>query len=158
MMIEMVGKKFNRLTVLELSHKMKRKPYWICKCDCGNTKVIEGYCLRVGSIKSCGCLYSMIKNHKTHGMSKTSTYRSWVHMHERCLVTKCKDYKNYGGRGITICKRWLNSFENFYEDMGEKPEGLTIERIDNDSNYKLSNCKWATRKEQNMNKRNTLTV
>lgn len=88
----------------------------------------------------------------THGMSKTSTYRTWASFRGRCNNPKDPAYKNYGDRGIKVCERW-NKFENFYEDMGDRPEGLTLERINNDGNYELGNCEWATWKKQARNKR-----
>jgi len=91
-------------------------------------------------------------NFLTHGQSKTPTYRSWCNMKERCHNTKNSEYKNYGSRGITVCKRWLK-FENFLEDMGLCPRGLTLDRINNDGNYEPSNCRWTTRKEQSYNRR-----
>lgn len=161
-MTMMIGMKFNRLTVLSFSHKMNRKAHWICLCKCGNKKIIEGYNIRSGLIKSCGCFQiDLLKGqkgrHTTHGMTRTREYKTWINMRERCNDVTCKDYKNYGGRGIQVCEDW-EKFENFYADMGKKPKGLSIDRINNDGNYEPGNCKWSTRIEQNNNKRNTITV
>jgi hypothetical protein len=94
---------------------------------------------------------------KTHGMSKTSTYQVWKDMNGRCRNKNNMSYRNYGGRGIKVCDRWMK-FENFYEDMGEKPDGRSLDRIDNDGNYCKENCRWATRVEQNNNQRTNTVV
>ena len=92
---------------------------------------------------------------KKHGKSNTSAYRSWNCMKERCNNPNSSNYRNYGGRGIKICERWLNSFENFYEDMGDRPLNMTLDRIDNNKNYYKENCKWSTNKQQFRNKTNS---
>jgi len=153
--IEMVGKRFNRLTVIKENGRSKQKCIrWECYCDCGNILIIDGNSLRNGNTKSCGCLnIEKIKERSTtHGMSKTPTYSSWKAMIKRCNNTNGSNYGYYGGRGITVCKRWLK-FENFFEDMGEKPIGLTIDRFDNNKGYYLKNCGWVSRAIQSKNKR-----
>lgn len=149
-------KKFGRWKVLEYNGGS----YWKCLCDCGKIKMVDGNSLRRGLSKSCGCLHKEIiskmgKDRIRHGRSNKGdlTYTSWQHMKRRVLNKNSPDFPNWGGRGIKVCERWIK-FENFLEDMGERPEGMTLDRIDNDGNYEPSNCKWSTRKEQNRNKRN----
>ena len=144
------GDKYGRLTAIRFDHKRRSHQCWLFRCDCGNKKVIEVAKVKSGHTKSCGCLQQ--EKMTTHGMTYSKEYNSWVGMKQRCLNKNHSSYKDYGGRGITICKRWLK-FENFFADMGEKPEGTSIDRIDNNGNYEPSNCKWATQKQQNNNMR-----
>lgn len=129
---------------------------WKCQCDCGSVSNVKSANLRSGQSKSCGCLRKEngIKANTKHGMSNSPEIHIWHKMIKRCTNPKDPAYKNYGGRGITVCDRWLGSFEAFYEDMGPRPhKDLTIERVDNDKGYCPENCKWETRKENNRNVR-----
>lgn len=160
--IDITGRKFGRLRVLKRAGTYKSgDALWDCACDCGASKTAQGSALRKGLIKSCGCLQKETRssNNRTHGMSNTALYRLWAGMVQRCTNPNATNYANYGGRGVTVCKRWL-AFLNFKADMGDRPSGTSIERRNNSRGYSPSNCYWATRKEQNSNKRNNrlLTV
>ena len=153
-----VGMKYGNLTVLNITHKNKNGAYcWNCVCDCGTKLNVSGLALRSGNTKSCGCLQKEIvrnigiKNRKYFEDNK-SEYNSWSGMKTRCLNKNNHAYKDYGGRGVMVCNEWLE-FENFYKDMGKRPKGLTLDRIDNDGNYCKENCRWATQKEQTRNTR-----
>lgn len=133
--------------------------YVECQCECGNIKNIRFTHLRNGSIKSCGCKKSlMIKNSKTtHDKSKSSEWGIWNGMKQRCSNPNADNYSYYGGRGIKVCDRWFNSFENFLDDIGQRPSMKhSIDRINNDGNYEPSNCRWATKSEQRKNQRHDI--
>lgn len=151
-LVNIVGFKFNKLTVTSFSHIDKRA-YWNCICECGNEKIVRGAHLKSGYTKSCGCLMKNI-NIK-HGLYNTPENKCWRGIKERCFNSKNPAFKNYGGRGITMCEKWVNSFEEFLKDMGKRPSSkYSIDRINNNGNYEPSNCKWSTVLEQNNNKRN----
>lgn len=151
-LINIIGNTYNKLTVIEYIGQSK----WKCLCNCGNYTEVRGFDLKRNHTKSCGCLAE--KNALKHGKRNSKEYNSWRAMKDRCYNTSNLKYKDYGGRGIEICNRWLESFENFLEDMGEKPKGYSIDRIDNNGNYTPENCRWRSSKEQSYNKRNTLII
>ena len=156
-----VGMTFGRLIVLSVSENNKNKV--ICQCSCPNKTIKEifKYCLISGHTKSCGCLVkeAVSKTAKTHGMSNTKEYRTFKSILTRCFNPNCKEYKHYGAKGITICERWKNSFENFLADMGKcPPDKTSLDRIDNNGNYEPGNCRWSTAEEQNRNKSNSIKI
>ena len=153
--------KFNRLTAIMPVEGVRRYEYkWLFRCDCGREKIILKSSVLAGRIVSCGC-YGKERRMASKGATKHNrtgdkVYYTWVGIKERCTNPNVEMFKNYGGRGIKVCDRWINSFENFLSDMGEPPSAKhSIERIDNNGNYEQSNCKWATNKEQSRNKSNT---
>ena len=162
-----IGKVFGVWKILEYSgrlsiglvyHKDRGKYYeefrdfYKCQCSCGNTLHVMYQNLLAGRSKGCKKCAARQKA-RTHGMKNSREYHSWQSMKQRCLNTSVRSYADYGGRGIIICDRWLNSFENFYADMGKRPEGHTLDRINNEGNYEPSNCRWATPSEQSLNQR-----
>ncbi|MDF2535516.1 MAG: hypothetical protein K0R18_1675 [Bacillales bacterium] len=148
--IELTGK-FGRLTIIKFSHiGSSGHVYWSCKCDCGNKLSVRGCHLVNGDTMSCGCLHDELK--LKHGKYGTKIYFAWAQMIQRCNNPKNEAYPNYGGREIKVCNEWL-SFEKFYEDMGDRPNGMTLDRKDNDRGYFKENCRWATKEEQENNKR-----
>jgi hypothetical protein len=156
----LVGNKYSRLTVIAYKETKKGKAYWNCICDCGNNTCISTSDLVTGNTMSCGCLNKEItsKLMTTHGLSKTSEYFIWLSMKDRCLNPKNKNYFNYGGRGIIISEKWINSFETFLKDMGNKPKKHSLERVNNNEGYNKDNCKWVTMLKQANNKRNNVKI
>lgn len=158
--IDRTGMTFGRLTVVGFAGFRRRmRPYWHCRCACGAEKDVCGESLVGGDTRSCGCLKleGLSKRTTTHGQAsqrrRTREYKCWGCMISRCTNPNDTGYKNYGGRGITVCDRWLNSFENFFSDMGTCPPKHTIERRDNSKGYDSDNCCWSTKKEQCRNTR-----
>lgn len=152
----MIGRVFGRYTVVERDGSDTAGARYSCQCACGTVKTVRGSSLRNRSTQSCGCLNKEVIS--THGMTGSRTYSSWRSMKGRCYRPKNNRYELYGGRGITVCDRWLKSFEAFLQDMGERPEGKTLDRIDSDGSYEPNNCKWSTPSEQNSNRRGYGTI
>lgn len=154
-MSSLVGEKFGKLTVVEETKNNRGEKAWLCKCDCGSNQVVKTWPLKNGKVSSCGCGWK-----KRHGLSTHPLYNKMRNMKKRCYNPNSKDYKDYGARGIKICKEWLDDFNTFYDwaiESGWK-DGLTIDRIDVDGDYEPSNCQWQTRAEQNRNQRKTKYV
>lgn len=161
----LIGQKFGRLTVIGLDDRGTRKTYWVCQCDCGRMKSARSDGLLCGAIKSCGCMkkeqdrINLTSNH-SHKQSGKRIYHIWQGIKGRCYNSNDTRYHRYGGRGISMCDDWKNSFQNFYDwamSSGYE-ENLTIDRIDNDGNYCPSNCRWATIKEQCDNRSTTIKI
>ena len=152
---KVIDLRFGRLVVKSSHHTTEKgRPFYTCECDCGKSMITDVYALWCRGTKSCGCLRDDVasETHLKHGMSETPTYHSWESMIQRCNnINSCR-YSHYGNRNITICKSWLK-FENFLKDMGIRPEGLSIDRIDNDKGYYKENCRWTTQSQQTRNQR-----
>lgn len=160
---DLTGKRFGNLVAIlpTTIHLKSRKMIWLFKCDCGKTKRIVGSAVTTGNSQSCGCgvVNATIRRNFIHGGSKLAEHRVWREMKKRCYNPKCQGYKNYGGRGIIVCNRWLHLFRNFLSDMGKRPSKFhSIDRKDNNGNYTPSNCQWSTKLRQNRNRRNNHVI
>jgi len=151
--VDIIGKKFGRYIVISRANNGNDgRSMWFCRCECGGEKIVSGKHLKSGRIKSCGCYKKEIST--KHGFCGTKIYRIWKNMIQRCINPRVINYKNYGGRGIVVCERWMK-FENFLKDMGSLPTSKhQIDRINNDLGYYKENCRWSTSKQNNRNRRN----
>ena len=157
--IDLTGQKFDRLTIIErVGNDKHGHVRWLCQCNCGKKSNVLSSNLRCGHIRSCGCLqkdlHIEMQYRHGHAMSnnRSKIYRTWVYMIQRCNNPNNQEYKHYGGRGIKVCEAWMK-FECFLQDMGERPDGMSIDRINNNKGYAKENCKWSTPKEQARNTR-----
>ena len=166
--VDETGNRYGRLVVIEKLDSYKGKAQWLCKCDCGNYTKVSGDSLRQERKKSCGCFRREDARTRftTHGQSNaggangkkcTRAYKSWQEMLGRCCNPAHISYKNYGARGITVDSKWA-SFIEFFNDMGERPEGMSLDRVDGSVGYNADNCKWSTRVEQNQNRRSCIPM
>lgn len=165
---DLTGQRFGRLTVIAIHGKDKRgKLLWLCRCDCGNTSTVRPYNLKNGNTKSCGCFQKEVSGNLKHGLLKAAnrqeTHRLhyiWASMKTRCNNSNRKGYKDYGERGIKVCKEWNDDFKAFYDWALSHgyADNLTIDRIDVNGNYEPSNCRWITNIEQQKNKRNSKKI
>jgi len=159
-----IGNVYGRLTIISLSHKKNGLPYYNCTCSCGTSKVILIYDIVKGKTKSCGCLHDemVVSRNTKHNNSirnkLTPEYKSWASARSRCVNINNAAYQKYGGRGIKMCDEWLNDFSKFLSDMGPRPIGYSLDRINNDGGYNPINCRWASRREQNNNQSNTVFI
>lgn len=152
---DLTGQKFGSWTVLRWTKKVGQRQFWFCACECGTQKEVIGASLTKGVSRSCGCKGKAWCT--THGMEGTRTYGIWAGMKQRCQNPKYHGYRRYGGRGIKVCKEW-QSFEGFFADIGEAPEGRSLGRIDNNKDYEKSNCRWETPTQQQRNRSNTTYI
>lgn len=158
--IDLTGQPFGRLTVISFAGTANNgEATWLCKCSCGNTSTHKSYYLRKGTTKSCGCLRdeSRITHGHTIGKRDTATYKTWENMIQRCTNQKHHHWHKYGGAGITVCQEWRD-YSTFLADMGNRPNGHTLDRINNNIGYSRSNCRWATPSQQQRNRKTSRMI
>lgn len=158
-LIDLTGKTFGRLVVIERAANRGKEPGWLCQCVCGNQRIVRSSSLKSGMTTSCVCYRKELltkrnlKHSHSHRGRLTPEYRSWIAAKDRCFNPKRRRFKDYGGRGITMCQKWRDSFEAFLAHIGPRSPGLTLDRVDNNKNYEPGSVRWATPKEQRNNRR-----
>lgn len=153
--IDLEGRRFGLWTVLRYHGSSGQGAMWLCRCDCGNEKATYASALSTGNSLSCGCVRPGAVRHGHNGKAgQSATYKTWRNMIRRCTDPEHGSYRNYGGKGISVCAEWRSDFSAFLRDMGERPEGKTLDRIDSSKGYNKANCRWQTMLEQGNNRAN----